>query len=230
MALNLFKSILPNHAVPTRIWRGPFRGARIVLKPRDSIRKVFGLYEHELNGWLELALHRVSRVVDVGANDGYFSFGCGAAFKRLGKHGDIIAIDNEGEHITKLQRSIQEQGKSNVSYRVMQAYAGRELKPGFVTLDSLGFFGQQTDTMIKIDVEGAELDVVEGGLKWIHPSNCFLIEVHDGRFLEQLTTIFAKQGHQLVQLNQQPLRLIGREQRSLDNWWLVSDLGDLKAI
>ena len=39
-----------------RIWRGPFRGARIVMKPRDSLRKILGLYEHELNPWLEQAL------------------------------------------------------------------------------------------------------------------------------------------------------------------------------
>jgi hypothetical protein len=62
----------------TRIWRGPFRSARIVMNPRNSLRKIFGLYEHELNDWLEQALRWVSRVVDVGANDGYFTFGSAA--------------------------------------------------------------------------------------------------------------------------------------------------------
>jgi tRNA G46 methylase TrmB len=106
-----------------RVWRGPFRGARIVMNPRDSLRKIFGLYEHELNDWLEAALRRVIRVVDVGANDGYFTFGCAAAFKRLGKAGEIIAIENQAQHIVKLRRSIQEQGKTNVTYQLVQAYA-----------------------------------------------------------------------------------------------------------
>lgn len=225
MAANFLKSILPNRPVPTRIWRGPFRGARIVMNPRHSLRKIFGLYEHELNDWLEQALRRVTRVVDVGANDGYFTFGCAAAFRRLGKKGEIIAIENQDQHIVKLRRSIEEQGESGVSYELVQAYAGRELKPGFVTLDSLGKSGAQTDALVKIDVEGAEVDVVEGGRKWMHPSNCFVIEVHEERFLSQLKQIFAAQGHSLMQVDQRPVPLLGREERELNNWWLVSDLG-----
>ena len=82
MAFSLLKTLLPDKPVATRILRGPFRGARIVMNPRESLRKIFGLYEHELNAWVEDALQRVTRVLDVGANDGYFSFGCAAAFRR----------------------------------------------------------------------------------------------------------------------------------------------------
>ena len=109
MAFNVLKRLIPVEPIPVRIWRGPFRGARIVMKPRDSLRKIFGLYEHELNDWLEAALHRVTRVVDVGANDGYFTFGCAAAFRRLGKSGDVIAIEGQEQQIIKLRRSIEEQ-------------------------------------------------------------------------------------------------------------------------
>jgi len=154
MIASTLKIFLPNHPVRVCIWRGPFRGARVVMNPRDSLRKIFGLYEHELNDWLERALRRVTRVVDVGANDGYFTFGCGAAFKRLGKSGEIIAIENQDQHIVKLRRSIEEQGQTNVTYQLVQAYAGREDKPGYVTLDSLGKPGQQTNALVKIDVGG----------------------------------------------------------------------------
>jgi hypothetical protein len=195
------------------------------MNPRDSLRKIFGLYERELNQWLEQALRRVTRVVDVGANDGYFTFGCGAAFKRLGKAGVIIAIENQDQHIVKLRRSIEEQDQNNVAYQLVQAYAGRENRPGYMTLDSLGQPGQHKNALVKIDVEGAEVDVVEGGRKWICPSNYFVIEVHEERFLPQLKKIFSVHGHQLLQVNQRPVPLLGREQRELNNWWLVSDLG-----
>ena len=56
MAFSLLKSLLPDKPVPTRVLRGPFRGARIVMNRRESLRKIFGLYEHELNGWLNEAL------------------------------------------------------------------------------------------------------------------------------------------------------------------------------
>jgi hypothetical protein len=209
-----------------RIWCGPFRGARIVLSPRDNLRKSFGLYEHELNAWLEQVLRRVTRVLDVGANDGYFTFGCGAAFQRLGKAGEIIAVENQDQHIVKLRESITIQGLSGAKYQLVQARAGRENKPGLVTLDSLNEPDQRRNTLVKIDVEGAEMDVIAGALSWIHPSNYFVIEVHEERFLGELKAIFAARNHRLAQVNQRPLRLLGRETREQKNWWLVSDLGN----
>lgn len=228
MVVSTIKSILPNRPLRVSIWRGPFRGAHVVMNPRDSLRKILGLYEHELNDWLEQVLHRVTRVVDVGANDGYFAFGCGAAFKRMGKSGEIVAIENQDQHIVKLRSSIKAQGRTDVTYQLVQAYAGREDKPGYVTLDSLAKPGQQTNTMVKIDVEGAEMEVVEGARKWICPSNYFVIEVHEERFLPQLQKIFAAHGHALLQVNQRPLPVLGREQRELNNWWLVSELGFMR--
>jgi hypothetical protein len=74
----LFASLLPNQPKLMRIMRGPFRGAVVVMNPRNSMRKAFGVYEHELNSWLEQVLRRVTRVLDIGANDGYFTFGCAA--------------------------------------------------------------------------------------------------------------------------------------------------------
>ena len=81
MVAEALKLFLPDRPLPMRIWRGPFRGARIVMNPRRSLRKMLGLYEHELNAWLELALGRAKRVIDIGANDGYFTFGSAAALR-----------------------------------------------------------------------------------------------------------------------------------------------------
>lgn len=224
MAFKVLKLILPNRPVPTRIWRGPFRGALIVMNPRDSLRKIFGLYEHELNDWLEMALSRVTRVIDVGANDGYFSFGAAAAFRRLGTTGEIIAIEMQDQHILTLRRSAEEQDRRNVTFHLVQAYAGREDKPGFISLDSIESTGGRTDTLVKIDVEGAELDVIAGGKSWLTPSNLFVVEVHKEQFLEPLKQTFAERGCTLRQIEQRPLRLLGTETRDAKNWWLVSDL------
>src|SRR5262245_12377695 len=105
----VFASLLPNLPKPIRIVRGPFRGAIIVMNPRNSIRKILGIYERELNPWLEWVLPRVSRVVDVGANDGYFTFGCAAAFRRLKKTGGIVAFEPQQEHMRTLLGSLEKQ-------------------------------------------------------------------------------------------------------------------------
>jgi hypothetical protein len=223
MAFNAFKSLLPNRPVPTRIWYGPFRGARIVMNPRESLRKVFGLYEHELNLRLEHALRCVTRVLDVGANDGYFTFGCAAAFRRLGKTGEIISFEPQGQHVQKLRDSIAAQSHTDIRFEIIHALVGRSVGEGMTTLDALPM-NDRRNTLIKIDVEGAELDVIAGARSWQDASNLFVIEVHEENFLVALKHTFAERGHKLVQINQRPLPLLGREMREVNNWWLVSDL------
>lgn len=209
--------------MPLHILRGPFRGARIVMNPRESLRKMFGLYEHELNRWLERALQRVTRVIDVGANDGYFTFGCGAAFKRLGKNGEIIGFEPQMRNIEKLRASIVAFGATSTHFEIIHAFVGSEVSGETTSLDALPVKDRH-NTLIKIDVEGAEMDVIAGAKAWLDPSNLFLIEVHQERFLDQLRLIFAQGSHKLVQMHHQGLPLFGREMRDEKNWWLVSEL------
>jgi predicted RNA methylase len=223
MAFNILKSLLPNRPMPMRIWRGPFRGARIVMNPRASLRKIFGLYEHELNPWLDQALQRVTRVLDVGANDGYFTFGCAAAFRRLGKSGEIIGFEPQATHVQKLRDSLAAQGHTDIRLEIIQSMVGRTVGDGLTTLDALPVM-ERRNTLVKIDVEGAELDVVAGAGAWLNPSNLFVIEVHEAKYLEMLKKTFAASGHKLVQINQRALPVLGMETRDVNNWWLVSDL------
>lgn len=221
--LNVLKRALPDRDIAMRVWRGPFRGARVVMNPRVSLRKVFGLYEHELNGWLEQALGCVTRVLDVGANDGYFTFGCAAALMRRGAAAEIIAFEPQAHHVAALRSAVAQQQAPAIDIEIVEALVGREERAGMTTLDAVRR-GNRTNTLIKIDVEGAELDVIAGAEQWLHPSNLFVIEVHRRPFLAELSQRFAAKGLQLVQVDQQPLPLLGRDVREADNWWMVSKL------
>jgi hypothetical protein len=224
MALANLKFFLPNHPVRTPILFGPFRGARIVLNPRCSLRKILGFYEHELNPWLKQTLRRVTRVLDVGANDGYFTIGCAAAFRRQGKSGEIIGFEPQEQHLRTLRQSVAAQGSTDIRFDIIPAFVGCEVRKGMITLDALSLT-DRLHTLVKIDVEGAEVDVVQGSRTWMTPSNYFLIEVHQRRFLDLLRKMFAARGHELRQIDQRPLPLLGREVRHEENCWLVSDLG-----
>jgi hypothetical protein len=204
-----------------RIWRGPLRGGRAVMNPRNSLRKVLGLYEHELNDWLESALRLTNRVIDVGANDGYFTFGCAAAFRRWQKKSEIVAFEPDAEHFRSLSESLRSQPRGLVEFELIPKFAGAHDAADSRTLDSLNC-ADRNNTLIKIDVEGAEEDVLAGAASWLRPGNYFLIEVHKAHFLETIPRLFASHGLALDQIDQRPLRLIGRETRDEENWWLVS--------
>lgn len=228
MTLALFKSLLPNRTLPLPILRGPFRGATIHLNPRSSLRKVFGIYEHELNEWLEIVLPRVSTVLDVGAADGYFTFGCAAAFRRLGKPAEIIAFEPLGQTFEELKSSLENQPKDRIQISLHNCFVGSEVKSGMTTLEEIAYQRNTPksyeNALIKIDVEGAELEVIAKASLWLNPTNYFLIEVHDASFLDILSQKFSANGLKLKQVNQQALSIIGRERRSQSNWWLVSEL------
>lgn len=220
--LRQFKRLLPGHDRPMRIWRGPFRGATVVMNPRSSLRKALGLYEHELNAWIERALDRVARVIDVGANDGYFTLGCAAALQRRGAAAEIIALEPQARHVAALRAAAGRLG-GGVTVRIVHAVVGAQVTTSTTTLDAIAT-ADRANTLIKIDVEGAELDVIAGAASWLQPSNLFVIEIHRRPYLEALSARFAERGLRLRRIDQRPLPLLGRDVRDPDNWWLVSEL------
>jgi Methyltransferase FkbM domain len=225
----LLKRLLPDRELPLPVLRGPFRGAVLQLHPHHSLRKILGVYEHEMNGWLESVLPRIDTILDVGANDGYFTFGCAAAFRRLGMSGDIFAFEPEEEAFKKLELSLPKQMSDQIRISLQKCYVGLETNDGLISLDDFAkqeSYGKKPENaLIKIDVEGAELDVIAGASSWINPTNYFLIEVHwDKSFLQKLTKTFSDKNLKLRQINQQALPLLGYESRGREQWWLVSDL------
>jgi len=138
MIFSLLKALLPNCTLPLPILSGPFRGATIHFSPRSSLRKVFGIYEHELNAWLERVIPRVDTVIDVGANDGYFTFGCAAAFRRLNQSGEITACKPVSQHFEELKSSLHNQLKDKIQIYLHNHWVGSKVKLGMTTLDAIG--------------------------------------------------------------------------------------------
>jgi hypothetical protein len=221
--LSIVKRVLPDRAVPMRVWRGPFRGARVMMNPRASLRKALGLYEHELNSWLDAALRQTRRVLDVGANDGYFTFGCAAAYRRLGITGEILAFEAQTKHVEELRAAIKTQLPGGSRIDITHAFVGAATAGEVLALDDVPVTDRR-GTLIKLDVEGAEEDVIAGARSWLLPENRFVIEVHRRPSIDRLRTVFHDAGLDLQLIEQQPLPILGAETRDADNWWLVSTL------
>jgi len=198
------------------------------MNPQDSLRKVLGVYEHELNRWLETVLRRVDTVVDVGASEGYFTLGCAAAFRRLNKSGEIIAFEKAEQVFEKLQSCVKDRQTGKVRISLHNRCVGSTTDRETTTLDAFLLecgHKKAENTLIKIDVEGAELDVIAGASSWLNPTNYFLIEVHwDASFLERLKATFGERGLTLAKVDQRALPILGYENRDRAQWWLVTDI------
>lgn len=223
--LSTLRRVLPDHPLFLPIWRGPLRGGVFFANPRASLRKVFGFYEQELNGWLENAIAGADLVFDVGANDGYFTFGCAAAMRRRGKRVRVVSIEPITEHVRQLHAARDRAGYSEDQITIVPKCAGRSVDDRQVTLDTFAELRQQyTSSLIKIDVEGAEMDVLDGAAEWLSPGTVMLIEVHRFAYLDAISKRLALSIGPLDRIDQKPHPLLGREIRDAANWWLVSRL------
>jgi precorrin-6B methylase 2 len=217
------KAGLPNRDVLLPVIAGPFRGARFFSNPQVALRKVFGVYEHELTGWLEQVLPQVDVVIDVGANDGYFTFGCAKALQRAGRPVRVIAIEPSEHHVRQLTEARSRNGFGSQDIEIVAALASDHDDATFRSLDKLAAgIAPGKRVFVKVDVEGAEGDVLRGAKSLLHKGNFFLIEVHTPALHRELPQVFASHGIDVRYINQQPHPILGRERRDESNWWLVS--------
>ena len=179
---------------------------RMCLRWQAHMAYVLGLYEREIIGVLEERLKTGDVCVDVGAHVGYLSM---IMARLVGPQGRVISFEPVRETYEALKENIQLNGLNNVTIEPAAAgeadgflelvctkgeelswtasatgYSlpgeGRRISVPVVSLD--GYFAASAlrPGLIKIDVEGAEAEVLRGArqtLRNIRP--IVLVEIHD---------------------------------------------------
>ena len=168
-------------------------GLRMEIVPRDAIGRalfLYGVFEIRETRFVRAALRLGSVFVDVGANAGYYSV---LASRHVGEAGAVVAFEPSPAIRARLERNVQMNELGNVSVRPhavssrhghapfyesadpgnsgiasLRSGAGRAATPCEVattTLDDVAAGLARRIDLVKIDVEGAELDVVAGGAR-----------------------------------------------------------------
>lgn len=153
-----------------RVSTGPFEGMRYVDASWGSVwePKLLGIYERELHRVVaEAVSRRPSRIVDVGAAEGYYAVGLARAVRSA----DVYAFEADADAHPLLRTMAELNG---VSARM---HVG-----GLCTPERLAdVVGDGRGVLVVCDVEGAEVDLLDpdriAGLR--HAS--VLVELHAGR-------------------------------------------------
>lgn len=172
------------------------------LDPRDIVtRKRMTLYGSTERFELRTALDRLgpgSRFVDVGANIGLYSV---FASERVGREGEVVAIEPDPDNVSFLRRNLAENGCSNV--RVMSVamsdhigtvrlYQNERSRGELSLADQTGsgdWIGVSSLTLdktldgkianvLKIDVEGAEPLVLAGATATLEQYPVVFVEIN----------------------------------------------------
>ncbi len=192
---------------PDRYFLGRPLGFKIYLNLSESdamVARAFGLYERKKVHLFRNTLKPGMTVVDVGANKGYFTL---LAAQLTGHQGQVLSFEPAPENACWLRKSIEANGAQGV--RVFEVALGdhageRVLHLGNVsgfhslladlpdrTGDTLGVpcdtldnvlseAGVTSVDLIKIDVEGAEMEVLVGAEETLrsNPGTTVAIDIH----------------------------------------------------
>lgn len=180
----------------------------------------FGVWEPNLTTWLRSRLHRGDVFVDVGANIGYFSL---LGSKLVGERGKVVAVEASPSIFAELQANLARNRVGNVRavncvaarepgrrtvYRGPASHIGlttvnpeagwRDLEeaPAAPLHEIVGPDLWRTTRLIKIDVEGADDEVVAGFASALEHTSSELelvIELHPGGG-EQLFELLQRAG------------------------------------
>jgi precorrin-6B methylase 2 len=178
---------------PVRIMAGPARGVSMTLDFYGHTPMYFGVYEMELHRFTRRALADAQLVFDVGAYIGYdaLMFAARSAAR-------VITFEPDAEHLLRLRDNVER--NHNLSPRVeIQPYAVTAARgAGRTTLDEVARRAGAPD-FIKIDIDGGEVDALEGGRELLRTRRPHVIvETHSLELEQQCGTILTELGYRPV--------------------------------
>jgi FkbM family methyltransferase len=168
-------------------------GLKIYAEGKSGIAKLLGVkgtYEEETTKLFSEILKEGMTVLDLGANIGYYSLLAG---KQIGEKGKVFAFEPWHESFSLLQKNIEVNGFKNIipvakavsnqcgrqklflSNDPLEHHLGRESGSKFIEIDvtSVDEFMEGRNIpvdLVKMDVEGAEMNVLEGMAETISKS------------------------------------------------------------
>lgn len=206
----------PPHALLLkRIRAGPLSGMTLDVDPR-ALDMVIGRYEPAIQAVLESTLRAGDVAFDIGANLGYFTL---VMAKQVGPRGRVVSFEPDPEMFSALTRNVGRNVGDSDGIIAVPAALGAEAGAGRFARGSRSTRGKvvsaggdlEVDLMkvddaadrfgvprlLKIDVEGAELDVLRGAptvLKSEKP--LVLVELHSEELERCCTQLLEEFGYE----------------------------------
>lgn len=199
-----------------RILFGKAAGIKMCLDPAFKFQRLMGLEEKEIQHRFVRFAGETDTFLDIGASDGYYSL----LYKKFNPDGKIHLFEPDSS-FSLVQRKNLELNLVKDRYLLHTEFVSAFNDKTHLTIDSLHLNG--CNILIKIDVEGEELGVLNGMKALLHSTNCYLIiETHSVRLENDCINFLNHHNYATQVIENAWWRSILPERRPLaHNRWLV---------
>jgi predicted RNA methylase len=210
--------ILGSGTRPRRIRLGLLNGLDFEIDAASKKQRLVGLEEKEIEPHIRDIGAPARTAIDVGANDGWYA----AYFASRPNIVKVIACDPDEQVVAMMRRNLK-LNNLEAKVDVHTIFVGSKQAPPGQTLDQLAA-NQSGPFAIKIDVEGAELDVLESGAHLLANEECHLVvETHRSDLERDCLKYLGDLGYRTAVIPNGWYRRFVPEQRPLPhNRWLVA--------
>ncbi|OAI50977.1 hypothetical protein AYO44_05305 [Planctomycetaceae bacterium SCGC AG-212-F19] len=215
------KLLLFGRPGPRRIPLGLLRGLRFSIHPAHQTQRLLGMAEREIAEPIRNWSRRSVSAVDIGAADGMYSlyFAAQVNIHRVLAFEPDVALRRVMEANFQLNR-LGYRGKLQLD----DHYVGTREDGRWCRLENMSSV-IPLPTIIKIDVDGGELDVLRGARRLLSQKGiCLVIETHSAELEVQCSTFLRDLGYRVRIVPNGWYRRILPEQRPIaHNRWLLAD-------
>ena len=203
---------------PRHIRLGLLRGWTFVIDPRDKSQRLLGLDEKEIAAHVRQAAANGRTAIDVGAHDGWYA----TFFASRPNISHVIACDPNQTMVDRLVENVNLNGLGPKVAARRVAVGGSKAE-GFSSLDEL-LMNETPPFVIKIDVDGGELDVLTSGRAVLRDQDCSLIvETHSFDLERDCARYLGQLGYETTIVRNGWYRVFVPELRmAAHNRWLVA--------
>jgi hypothetical protein len=205
---------------PRRIARGLLRGATFNIDTANKSMRLLGLDEAEIAGWTRRLTVRARIAVDIGTSDGWY-----ATYYALQPNIQRVYTFEPDDLANKSLRQNLALNGPDAEHKciLLSKFAGAIDDATTCRLDSV-LANEHQPIVMKIDVEGAELDVLKGAEQTLRRLRCGLvIETHSADLERDCQASLQSVGYQTHIVKNGWYRAIVPENRNIPhNRWLVA--------
>lgn len=215
---NFIKHLLLGKGLRERkILFGKAKGIRMHLDPDYKFQRIIGADEREIQGLFVDFSKKCRLFFDVGASDGYYSL----LFRKFNTTGELYLFDGNAA-FKEIQAAHLALNNISEGYRQFFKFVFSADNETQISLNSFGI--KEKKVLIKVDVEGREMNVLRGADYLLKNNECFLlIETHSKQLEKDCIAFLNEHYYQIRVIKNAWWRFILAERRPLEhNRWLAA--------